>query len=191
MLFSGLLSLLVAGAALAQYTPPGFVPAVDTELVVKFGSKTITPGQSLGKADTGRMPILGTNDTALPGTYLFIFIDIDLPASFSNTGARGVVLHGMITGFKSSTMLKDGIYQLSTTATGPSSYFAPAPPAERPAWPHNYIQLLFLQPDGFKVPSNHQAAVNSRLNFNITAFMKDANLDAPVRANYFRQVNGA
>jgi phosphatidylethanolamine-binding protein (PEBP) family uncharacterized protein len=120
---------------------------------------------------------------------------LDLTDSFrppqGSNKNRGVVLHGLLTGYKSATTLKDGIYQLTTTATGPSSYFAPAPPAEKPAWPHHYIELLYAQPDNFKVPASQTATISSRLNFNITAFATEAKLGPLLRANYFLQVNGA
>jgi hypothetical protein len=89
MLFSALFSLLVASTVVAQ-TPPGFFPNTTTNLVVKFGSKTLTPGQSLGKAgrltssskrvgtnlhqDTGKAPILGTTEGPLNGTFIFVMI---------------------------------------------------------------------------------------------------------------------
>ncbi|KAF4633288.1 hypothetical protein G7Y89_g4825 [Cudoniella acicularis] len=103
-------------------------------------------------------------------------------------GTRGTVLHALITGYKSATTETNGLYVLSTTDTGPSTFFAPAPPAETPAHPHKYIEFLIPQPAGFKVPSSQTSSISKRLGFNITAFLKDANCDAPVRANYFTQV---
>jgi hypothetical protein len=89
MLFSAVFSLLVASTVVAQ-TPPGFSPSTTTNLVVKYGSKNLTPGQSLGKAgrllkpakevdidirqDTGKAPILGSTEGPLNGTFIFVMI---------------------------------------------------------------------------------------------------------------------
>lgn len=49
MLLTSLISLALAGTALAQ-TPAGFSPSVNDTLAIKFGSKIVTPGTALGKA---------------------------------------------------------------------------------------------------------------------------------------------
>ena len=51
---------------------------------------------------------------------------------------------------------------------------------------HRYIQYLFAQPAGFKIPApfaGYSAA--NRSNFNITKFIDAAGLGKPVAANYF------
>ncbi|KAL1856943.1 hypothetical protein VTK73DRAFT_8167 [Phialemonium thermophilum] len=180
-----LLSLL-SGPSLAQ-TPPGFTPEVAAHLDVIYGSKAVSPpGIELAKSDVQKQPTIGTSDTVLNGTYLFVMIDLDVPASFTNpsAGPRRTNLHAMITGFQSDgTKTDGGVNVLSSSATGPVRYLGPAPPAETPPHPHRYVQLLFPTPEsGFSVS---QADVGQSLGFDIHAFIKKKNLDAPVRANYF------
>lgn len=72
-----ILSSLASLAALASaQTPPGFVPAVTTKLEVIFGTKSVTPGLALTKAETARIPTIGMT-TPLTGTYLFMVIGKD------------------------------------------------------------------------------------------------------------------
>ncbi|CZR65526.1 uncharacterized protein PAC_15426 [Phialocephala subalpina] len=182
MLFAALSTLLVAGVTLAQ-TPSGFSPNVTAHLDVIFGSTAITPGLQMQKSAVASMPTIGTQ-TDLTGTYVYFMIDIDLPPTNSG-GPRGTVLHGMITGFKSSGTTKGTTHVLTSKDTGPSSYFGPSPPSETPAHPHYYIELLFEQPANFAVPSAMKSQVSSRLNFNVTQFIDLAGLKDPVAANYF------
>ncbi|KAH8687256.1 phosphatidylethanolamine-binding protein [Tricladium varicosporioides] len=192
MLFTSFALLFSATVALAQ-TPPGFSPNVTDHLEVKYGTKVVTPGIAMTKADTGKVPTVGTLDVALTGTYILVFLDVDVPGNLAGgaAGSRTTYLHGMITGYTSATTQTSGMYVLSSKDTGPASYAAPGPPAETPAHPHKYIELLYAQPAGFKVPSTQTSAISKRVGFNITTFAADASLGAPVRANYFTQVNGA
>ncbi len=74
---------------------------------------------------------------------------------------------------------------LTSSATGPASYMGPAPPKETPAHPHHYVEVLFVQPVGFAVPSAQQPVVRSRMGFKLPDFVAAAKLDAPVAGNYF------
>jgi hypothetical protein len=100
-------------------------------------------------------------------------------------GARYPNLHCLATGYKASTTASNGIYALTTKETAPKPYLGPGPPPENPPYAHRYMQLLFAQPDGFKVPSTQTAAIQKGVQFNITSFMVDAKLGQPVRGNYF------
>ncbi|KAE8446941.1 hypothetical protein EG329_011423 [Mollisiaceae sp. DMI_Dod_QoI] len=182
MMYFCLSSLLLIGAALAQ-TPPGFIPNVSAHLDVIYPSATITPGLQMQKAAVASMPIIGT-DTELTGTYLYLMMDIDLPPSTTG-GPRGTVLHGMITGFKSAGTMKDTTHVLTSSDAGPASYMGPSPPAETPAHPHHYIEMLFEQPADFAVPASMKSRLSSRVNFNITQFISLAGLKDPLAANYF------
>ncbi|OCL02967.1 PEBP-like protein [Glonium stellatum] len=181
-------SLLFTAITRAQ-TPVGFSPNVTAHLDVIFSSVAVTPpGMNLTKAAVAKQPTIGTSDEALNGTYLFVMLDIDVPASFTGgaAGTRGVNLHAMLTGFKSSGQTMSGTYILSSVATSPASYLAPAPPAEAPPHPHKYVELLFEQPANWAVPSSQQSAVSNRLGFNLTQFTVAAGLGSPIRANYFQ-----
>ena len=68
------LSAVAALASLASaQTPEGFTPAVTTKLDVTFGSKSVTPGLALTKAETAKLPTIGSS-TPLNGTYLLFVI---------------------------------------------------------------------------------------------------------------------
>jgi len=85
-----LLSAVAALATLASaQTPEGFTPAVTAKLEVTFGSKSVTPGLSLTKAETARIPTIGSS-AKLNGTYL-LFVIGELPgAPTSPTGPTDV-----------------------------------------------------------------------------------------------------
>ena len=182
-MWSSLLSLsLLCGLAAAQ-TPARFTPSVSEHLNVVYGTKAVAPaGTSFTKAETARMPTVGLNQT-LTGTYLFIMIDLDVQLGAG--GARQQLLHGMIQDMKPTGQAHaSGFNTLASTATGPSSYFGPSPPAERPPYPHSYVFLLYRQPAGFAVPASQRQTVSSRFNFNMTAFAAAASLGAPLAGNY-------
>ncbi|KAB5529054.1 phosphatidylethanolamine-binding protein [Coniochaeta sp. 2T2.1] len=182
--------LLFVGLAQCE-TPPDFTPEAVARLDVIFGTKAVSPpGTSLTKAETSKQPTIGTSDTVLNGTYLWLMIDLDVPASFTNpsSGPRRTNLHAMITGFKSTgqtTTAADGgavINTLSSTATGPVKYVGPAPPAENPPHAHRYVELLFETNATFTVP---QSYVQPTLGFDLPAFVKKTGLAPPIRGNWF------
>ncbi len=76
-------------------------------------------------------------------------------------------------------------HALASSATGPASYMGPSPPAETPAHPHHYVEVLYEQPASFAVPAAQKSAVSSRMGFNLAAFATAAGLGAPIAANYF------
>ncbi|KAH9901773.1 PEBP-like protein [Xylariomycetidae sp. FL2044] len=181
-----LLLLLLPALATAQ-TPAGFEPAVSQKLEVTFGAKAVTePGTALTKTDTARQPTIGlAAGTAANGTYLWMMIDLDASTNFINPGAGqpATYLHTVIRDFKASTSS-----ELSTTATGPVSWFGPAPPAENPPHPHRYTNLLWEQPGGlsWQVPAAANTMLQSgKVGFDVPKFITAAGLAAPVAANYF------
>ncbi|KAF1950703.1 PEBP-like protein [Byssothecium circinans] len=185
MLFTTLISSLVlVGTALAQ-TPPGFSPAVNKTLDVYYGTTYITPGLMVKKSSASKQPTIGLTGETLTGKYLLAMIDIDAPGT-----PRGTVLHALLTDFTSSGTTQNGTNVLTSKATGPASYFGPAPPAETPKHPHNYIFLLHTQPDNFAVPASHKSAVQGRMGINWVNFITDAGLSAPVAANYLQVQSG-
>jgi phosphatidylethanolamine-binding protein len=99
---------------------------------------------------------------------------------------RRTLLHGLISDYKQTGGAGGA---LTTTATGPVSYMGPAPPAENPAHPHKYVEILYEQPAGFAIPASQRSATQARMGFNMATFATAANLSAPIAANYF-QVTG-
>ncbi|KAL8400375.1 hypothetical protein RB594_000677 [Gaeumannomyces avenae] len=180
---SSLLSRALLGGLVAGQTPARFTPSVSKHLNVVYGSKAVKPpGTSFTKAETARIPTFGLNET-LTGTYLFIMIDLDV--QLGTGGARQPLLHAMIRDVKATGQTHaSGFAILGSTQNGPSSYFGPSPPAERPPYPHSYVFLLYEQPAGFAVPASQRQTVSSRFNFNIAAFAQAANLTVPLAGNY-------
>ncbi|KAF2683255.1 PEBP-like protein [Lentithecium fluviatile CBS 122367] len=187
MLFTTVVSsLLLAGSTLAQSTPAGFSPAVNQTLDVYYGTTYITPGLMVKKSTTAKQPTIGLTNVTLSGKYLLAMIDIDRP----NGASRGTVLHALLQDFTPSGQTQNGTSILTTKATGPSSYFGPAPPAETPKHPHNYVFVLHEQPANFAVPAAHKNAVQTRMSIDWPKFIADAGLKAPIAANYLQVQSG-
>ncbi|ORY57521.1 phosphatidylethanolamine-binding protein [Pseudomassariella vexata] len=205
-------ALLVAGPATAQ-TPAGFTPSVSTRLDLTFGSKNVaTPGTALTKSDTAQPPTLGLA-TQPNGTYLWLMILMrtfsapyamespppmsdqhpnQAPLSSTNfanpqAGQPSTYLHTVIRDFKATGQTtSSGIYTLSSTATGPVSWFGPAPGAENPPHPHRYTNLLWEQPANWVIPQAANTQLqNQKLGFNVEDFIQAAGLSVPIAANYF------
>lgn len=99
------------------------------------------------------------------------------------------MLHALLTDFTPSSTLLNNTSVLKTSATGPSSYFGPAPQAGAPAT-HRYVFVLHEQPAGFVVPAAHKQAVSSRFGIDWVAFGRDAGLKGPVAGNWLQVRSG-
>lgn len=104
--------------------------------------------------------------------------------------SRNTILHALLQDWTPSGQTQNGTSVLTTKATGPTSYMGPAPPAETPKHPHNYIFLLHEQPANFAVPSSQKSVVQNRMGVNWTKFMADAGLSEPIAANYMQVQSG-
>jgi len=106
------------------------------------------------------------------------------------SGKRTTVLHALLQDYTPSGQVQNGTNVLTTKATTPSSYFQPAPPAENPPHPHNYVFVLHAQPANFAVPAAHRQAVQSRFGIDWPKFITDAGIGAPLYANYIQVQSG-
>jgi hypothetical protein len=117
-------------------------------------------------------------------TYLFVMLDLDVPPAEGST-ARRVLLHAMNTGFKATQQRVGGTATiLASTQKGPAAYLPPGPPATD-TMAHRYVQLLFRQPDALAVQASDFANTTGRFNFDVTTFMKENGVGAPIAANFF------
>ncbi|KAK0619152.1 phosphatidylethanolamine-binding protein [Immersiella caudata] len=185
MLLQSLVSGVTLAGLVAAQTPAGFTPEVKDRLDLIVGTKVITvPGTALTRAETARQPVIGTSDTILSGTYLWMMIDLDVPANFQNpsAGARRTNLHAMISGFKSSGQTSNGVNTLTSTATGPIAYVGPGPPPENPPYAHRYVSLLYETNSTFSVS---RTQVGQTFGFNLATFATAVGLGQPIRANYW------
>tara|TARA_R110002003_G_scaffold129_8_gene12132 strand:+ start:1504 stop:2208 length:705 start_codon:yes stop_codon:yes gene_type:complete len=109
----------------------------------------------------------------------------------SQNGRTTTVLHALLQDYTlpSPATIQNGTTVLKTTATTPSSYFGPAPPAGQPPT-HRYVFLLHEQPANFAVPAAHKQAVSSRFAIDWPKFIVDAGLKAPVAGNYLQVKSG-
>jgi hypothetical protein len=184
-----------------QYISPG--------LIVKKSSK---PSPSNGCLTTSRLienfagtqraPVIGLTNTTFTEKYLLVMIGTPIPLIYlfvsysfttdidgSSNGRATTVLHALLTDYTFANTLRNGTSVLETSATGPSSYFGPAPPAGQTPT-HRYVFLLHNQPANFAVPAAHKQAVSSRFGIDWVKFVADAGLKAPVAGNYLQVKSG-
>ncbi|KAF2033739.1 PEBP-like protein [Setomelanomma holmii] len=184
---SAISSFLLAAPALSQTTATGFTPVTNVTLDVYYGTQYISPSLLVKVSITQKAPTIGLTNTTLTGKYLLAMIDID----GSQNGKTTTVLHALLQNYTRSIppVLQNGTSVLKTTATTPSSYFGPAPPAgQLPT--HHYVFLLHEQPANFAVPAAHKQAVSSRFGIDWVAFVKYVGLKEPVAGNYLQVKSG-
>ncbi|KAF1834115.1 PEBP-like protein [Decorospora gaudefroyi] len=184
---ASVLTVALVGLAQAQ-TPSGFTPQANTKLEVIYNATMVsTAGQQLAKADTAAQPqlALSSSMTNMSSTYMFVMLDLDVPPANGST-TRRVLLHCMNTGFKATQQqLNGGVTLLVSPEKGPATYIPPGPPATDTI-AHRYVELLFQQPCGLNVSASGFTDVQQRINFDITSFMSQNGVSAPLAANFFR-----
>ena len=126
-------------------------------------------------------PSLGLDDAR--ATFVAIMLDFSVETAGSNT----TLLHWVLPGLSSN-----GATNLSSQRAEIAPYFPPGPPAGQT---HTYGILLYNEPTNFAVPENFVpffknltapgASVLTRIGFNLTNFVVEAGLGAPVAADWF------
>ncbi|XTI91663.1 hypothetical protein V2W45_1513045 [Cenococcum geophilum] len=164
------LAILTAAYALgtvSAQTPPGFKPGTSNHLTVTYGATAITPaGITVPGNELVDAPSLGLAGTHT--TYVAIMMDFSiLPGLYSPNETTTLTSHqGEI-----------------------APYFPPGPP---PSQTHTYGVFLYNEPTNFAVPANYipffnnlTTSVLNRVGFNLTNFVDEAGLGAPVAADWF------
>jgi phosphatidylethanolamine-binding protein len=108
--------------------------------------------------------------------------------SGSTITGRQTLLHALIPGYTASS---NGTLTSPNVASAPAPYIGPNPPAENPAFPHRYVELLYREPANFQVPASEANAIQTRRGFNMTTFVQATNLSTPIEANFFQVVNNS
>lgn len=173
------MTLALAATAVVAQTPSEFTPSSNTNLGVSFNSTNVVPGVLLPVTSTRSQPTISFNTTT-SGPYLLLMVDPDARTN----GTFVTILHWLQQDLAPSAS-NGTTKSLTSTATGYATYRPPAPPAELPARPHRYIQLLFNQPSNFSIPTAFQQAVAMRRGFDYAAFVQQAGLGEVLAANYF------
>ena len=116
-------------------------------------------------------------------------MDVSRPSSFGagKSGGHQKLLHALVAGYTSSAEPDDSeIYVLETAdATGSAPYIGPSSPAETPPCAHSYVQLLFVQPDGWAAPTRDYGRFEDRIGVDVSRWIDTFGLGQPVAANYF------
>lgn len=115
--------------------------------------------------------------------YLLVMLDPDVQFPQQPTTT---ILHWIQASFRYDSTAWVLVPTLRFGGEDRAKYAGPHPPAGQE---HRYILMLFLQPDEFRMPEKFKSFVppdiSHRIEFNVTSFMEEACLAAPVAANYF------
>jgi hypothetical protein len=130
-------------------------------------------------ADTPSLGWAGTNTT-----YVAIMMDFSVEATGS-TESNTTLLHWILPGLSSP----NGTTTLTSHEGAIAPYFPPGPP---PGQTHTYGVFLYSEPADFAVPTDYipffnnlTASVYNRVGFNLTNFVAETGLGAPVAADWF------
>lgn len=203
MKLTQVVSLTLAVAPAFAIPPPdfGFPEAPnDTALEVAFQQESgsinfITVGEAdlFGYGITAQPPVLGLNTTAYmslsnyTGDYVVCMVDPD--ASYPEDPTKRFILHWLQPNMSQSTNVT--VADLTLTGVQLVNDSAPAVPFQRPTPPtnssaHRYIIYAFQQPANFAIPAAYSGfSAQNRTNFNLSNFIRDAELGTPAAANYF------
>ncbi|KAK5044422.1 hypothetical protein LTR84_011294 [Exophiala bonariae] len=195
MKYSRTLLLPALAAVVNAQTAPDFPVQVSQLLVVDFQNTSISvepAGVTLNREDILETPVaLGQATATRQSTYILFMVDQDVEATAGQP--RVQLLHYFQPNlFGSSEVLSfDAQAENATTAVG-ATYIPPTPPAGD--GPHRYNILLYLQPEGFTVPTQFSsidppADASARIGFDMAGFAEAANLGEPISAVWFQVEN--
>ncbi|CAG8959728.1 hypothetical protein HYFRA_00001634 [Hymenoscyphus fraxineus] len=142
---SSSLSKAGLGIGTTPLLPADFTPS--TELVIKYGEKTVEFGNFLRTGETLEIPSVtfAAEATKTGSTYTLIMVDPDAPTPEDPKYAYW--RHWVATGLQASSSSSENTDLSHTPVT---KYFGPGPKDEV-ATPHRYLFLLYREPTGFKV----------------------------------------
>nr|QTE75999.1 ScyL1 [Scytalidium album] len=187
MLSNIILSFSVSLFALTvAQTPPSFRPSCNQNLGITWPNNvSVTPGSPLLASDTSTQPSLSASIDLLKGDGEYLLVMLDPDVQFPQQPPT-TILHWIQPSFQYNSTS----FALTPTSDprneGVASYAGPHPPAGQI---HRYILLLFIQPEEYTFPEDFErflpADIPHRVDFDVTEFVKAAELAEPVAANYF------
>lgn len=98
-------------------------------------------------------------------------------------GTRVQLLHWLATNLTHSANSS----VLTVPAGAPVPYLQPSPPVGDS--PHSYTFLLFEEPANFSIPASYGDLAANRVNFNVSKFVADTGLGAPLAGNWITVQN--
>lgn len=175
---------VIATAAHAQ-TPPDFAigPSLPLSVTLNPSNRTITPGTLVSQQDTLAAPNIQAPKADDSAIYVALMIDSTFP-----------VLHllqpNLVASATNGTLIPSP--SNNDTALVGSPYVPPQPPAGDGA--HDYIILLYPQPDDWNIPANYSninppSVAEDVMGFDFADFVAASGLGDPVGANWWREVN--
>jgi len=194
MLLTLCAAALTAGLASAQ-TAPGFPIVVTNHLPVTYVDTNTTvspPGVLLPRSQVLTAPAVSPPaGAAEDSTYVLFMIDQDVVRNNTRVNLLHWFQYNLIAGSNGS-LVANADAEDASTAMG-ASYVPPTPPGGSGS--HRYTFIIFPQPADFAVPDsfaaiNPPAATTDRIGFNLTTFVAQAGLAAPLAANYLQVLNG-
>ncbi|CAG8971981.1 hypothetical protein HYALB_00003319 [Hymenoscyphus albidus] len=188
MLSSYIVALAMAGAVNAA-TPAGFEPAATADLFVAFGQKAAVNGVLIPRADTARIPVIGTKEK-LVGTYAIIMTDPDIPGAPAD-GKTGQFLHWLQTDLVSAetatTIGGQQIFLLTNSTAPAAAYVQPSPPNRVPV-SHRYVELLINTTGSSVATTMLNAAGKTRTGFSALQVVNQAAAQV-IAGNFFNVTN--
>ncbi|KAF2466701.1 PEBP-like protein [Lindgomyces ingoldianus] len=165
---------------LAQ-TAPGFPVQAQRSLQVTYGSNNISPaGELIPRPEVANPPTISTPAFTSTGKAILFMVDSDVPRN----GTRVQLLHWLVSNV---TLSAQNSSVLDIPTPGEAPYRQPSPPVGD--IPHAYTFVLFSQPENFSIPAQFNDVLQTRVLFDISAFIAATGLQDPIAANYIQVQN--
>ncbi|OKL57988.1 hypothetical protein UA08_06861 [Talaromyces atroroseus] len=159
----------------------GFKNGSYPTLGLSLGSRQVTPGEKIPRADTKATPTLLAPPDLPQGSYAIISIDLDVPFASFNILSPGA--HWVQTGFKITDQPNR---ELKSDDPAVAYWAAAAPPPG--AAPHRYVFFLYKQMPDSSIPQNYKEKPfgnSQRVRFDVDGMVKQLKLGEIVAVNYF------